>query len=91
MLRQRVLERDAKPNEQNSSTQPGSTIIVGQTQSQGKDHHLHQLLQPLLGVQHEAASMSDFDSALGGGLASSQYTRSPRVSQSDFEFSESYL
>jgi hypothetical protein len=50
--------------------------------TQGKDS--------LVIIQPDHTTTSDFDSAIGGGI-SSVYTRSSRASQSDIEFSESYL
>lgn len=85
-LRQRLIERGGDnistkslTNQTNADAQPTNTKNVSITQ--GKDSLF---VQP---TDHTIAS--DFDSAIGGGI--SVYTRSSRASQSDFEFSESYL
>lgn len=90
MLRQRFAEREAIKG---SSGQTITTTIQNASDAQkiaptslaitqGKTNTL-QVIQP------DPTTTSDFDSAYGGGVSS--YTRSSRASQSDFEFSESYL
>lgn len=95
MLRQRLIDRDASKggtggqtdaaaNSTSNNLATGTTTLAAPTTlalAQGKDS--------LNVVQADPATMSDFDSALGGGV--STYTRSSHASQSDFEFSESYL
>lgn len=84
LLRQRLIERGGDnistkslTNQTNPDPQQTKNLAI----TQGKDS--------LVVVQPEQTITSDFDSALGGGI--SVYTRSSRASQSDFEFSESYL
>lgn len=90
ILRQRLTEREAAAK--GNSGQTAQQVVAGETQlatattatsnlAQGKDA-LH-IIQP------DPITASDFDSAIGGGI--SIVTRSSRASQSDFEFSESYL
>lgn len=96
MLRQRLIDRGGDgtktggaPAQSNAETTTISQTAVTSlsitaatgTQQQGKD--------ALLVIQADPTTTSDFDSAIGGGI--SNYTRSSRASQSDFEFSESYL
>lgn len=86
ILRQRLADRDATTNK----TISGQTQIIEKNQTaastlaiaQGKNNTL-QVIQP------DQTTTLDFDSAYGGGISS--YTRSSRASQSDLEFSESYL
>lgn len=78
MLRQRLVDRDAAKGAQNDNTQTTAPTTLAITQ--GKDSLI---------VQADPTTTSDFDSAIGGGL--SIVTRSSRASQSDIEFSESYL
>lgn len=58
----------------------GNTLLVPTSITQGKD---------TLIVADFLTDAGTSDSAFGGGI--SIYTRSSRASQSDFEFSESYL
>lgn len=84
MLRQRLVERDsaAKGNSGHTAHLTTDTQLSAATNlAQGKD--------ALVIIQQDPITASDFDSAIGGGL--SIITRSSRASQSDFEFSESYL
>ena len=85
MLRQRLIDRDATKGGNADGQQATAHTTIGATASlaitQGKD--------ALVIIQPEATTTSDFDSAIGGAV--SLYTRSSRASQSDFEFSESYL
>lgn len=78
-----MVEREATTK--NSSGNAATTEIQLTTQAanlaQGKD--------ALIVIQPEPTTTSDFDSAIGGGL--SILTRSSRASQSDADFSESYL
>lgn len=64
----------------------GNTIT--NTNSGKTNNYLDAENAPLIVADGVTAS-SDFDSAIGGAV--SVYTRSSRASQSDFEFSESYL
>lgn len=80
LLRQRLAEREASNknssgNVENSDVNP--TAITPNI-AQGKD--------ALLIIQADPTITSDFDSAIGGGLSIVT-----RASQSDVEFSESYL
>lgn len=81
LLRLRIVERDTttKGQTQIVEIQTGAPTTLAITQ--GKDS--------LLVIQPDHTTTSDFDSAICGGL--SIYTRSSRASQSDIEFSESYL
>lgn len=80
MLRQRLVDRDAAKGAQSiESSQAVAPTTLAITQ--GKDS--------LTVIQGDPTTTSDFDSAIGGGL--SVNTRSSRASQSDLEFSESYL
>lgn len=87
MLRQRLIDRDAAKgvavtgHTANDATNSQLAAPTSLAITQGKDS--------LIVIQPDPATNSDFDSALGGGI--SIYTRSSRASQSDFEFSESYL
>lgn len=84
MLRQRIVERDAAAKSNSGHTAQLTTepqLTVTKNVGQGKD-------APVI-IQPDPITASDFDSAIGGGL--SIVTRSSRASQSDFEFSESYL
>lgn len=81
MLRQRLVDRDAAKgtgatNNDSQAVAPTTLAIT-----QGKDS--------LIVIQADPTTTSDFDSAIGGGLSIN--TRSSRASQSDIEFSESYL
>lgn len=82
MLRQRVVDRDATKgagatnNDSQTAAAPTTLAIT-----QGKDS--------LIVIQADPTTTSDFDSAIGGGLSIN--TRSSRASQSDIEFSDSYL
>lgn len=86
MLRQRLTERDtakgitgqtAQISSETHLTAPATLAIT-----QGKK-------DSLVVIQPDPTTTSDFDSAIGGAV--SILTRSSRASQSDFEFSESYL
>lgn len=82
MLRQRLVEREQaqKGNSGQATTSQTETHLSAPSTlaiTQGKD--------ALVVIQPEATTSSDFDSAIGG------LTRSSRASQSDVEFSESYL
>lgn len=79
MLRQRLVDRDAAKGAPNNDSQTVAPTTLAITQ--GKDS--------LIVIQADPTTTSDFDSAIGGGL--SIITRSSRASQSDIEFSESYL
>ncbi|GAB0089072.1 gamma-aminobutyric acid type B receptor subunit 1 [Sergentomyia squamirostris] len=80
LLRQRLVERDSgKGQTQDIDSQGGATSTAAVTQ--GKD--------TLVVIQPDPTTSSDFDSAIGGGF--STQTRSSRASQSDMDFSESYL
>lgn len=65
------------------------TNSSGDGQNLGKTLSITQGKESLVVVQPDHTTTSDFDSAIGGGI--SIYTRSSRASQSDIEFSESYL
>ncbi|XP_055710587.1 gamma-aminobutyric acid type B receptor subunit 1 isoform X2 [Phlebotomus papatasi] len=80
LLRQRLIERDSnKGQTQDTDIQGGAPTTTAITQ--GKD--------TLVVIQPDPTTSSDFDSAIGGGF--STQTRSSRASQSDMDFSESYL
>lgn len=84
MLRQRLTEREAAAKGNSGQTAQAATetqLTTPSNLAQGKD-------APLI-IQPDPITASDFDSAIGGGI--SIITRSSRASQSDFEFSESYL
>lgn len=66
--------------EKETSGKGGNTLLVPTAITQGKD---------TLIVADFITDAGTSDSAFGGGT--SVYTRSSRASQSDFEFSESYL
>lgn len=78
MLRQRLVDRDAAKGAPNNDSQAVAPTTLAITQ--GKDS--------LIVIQADPTTTSDFDSAIGG---LSINTRSSRASQSDIEFSESYL
>lgn len=82
LLRQQLAERDASTqnssgNVEHSDANVNPTAITPNI-AQGKD--------ALLIIQADPTTTSDFDSAIGGGLSIVT-----RASQSDVEFSESYL
>lgn len=84
MLRQRLVEREAAAKSNSGQTAQLATetqLIAATNLAQGKD--------ALIIIAPDPITASDFDSAIGGGL--SVMTRSSRASQSDVEFSESYL
>lgn len=84
MLRQRLAEREAAAKSSSGQTAQLTTetqLIAAKNLAQGKD--------ALIIIAPDPTTASDFDSAIGGGL--SLITRSSRASQSDMEFSESYL
>lgn len=82
MLRQRLAEREAAAKSNSGQTAQTETQLIAATNlAQGKD--------VLVIIAPDPITASDFDSAIGGGL--SIMTRSSRASQSDMEFSESYL
>lgn len=87
MLRQRLVERDsAKANSGQTAQLATETHLAAPTTlaiTQGKKK------DSLVVIQADPTTTSDFDSAIGGAV--SILTRSSRASQSDFEFSESYL
>lgn len=83
ILRQRVVERDTTTKGTSGQAQitETQTALASLAITQGKES--------LVVIQPDHTTTSDFDSAIGGGM--SFYTRSSHASQSDFEFSESYL
>lgn len=85
MLRQRLVEREAAGISSNSGQTAQMTtdtqLIAATNLAQGKD--------ALIIIASDPITTSDLDSAIGGGV--SMITRSSRASQSDMEFSESYL
>lgn len=91
LLRQRLAEREASGTAITvKGTSGQSTQLTNETQSSlAKGNSTAQGKDALIIIQPDPATVSDFDSAIGGGL--STLTRSSRASQSDFEFSESYL
>ncbi|CAO1348857.1 unnamed protein product [Diamesa tonsa] len=92
ILRQRLAERDVQKSDTQSNTQlhlPQTNVnntnsTIQQLGNQGKDGNL-------IVIQADHTTTSDFDSAICGGFSVSNCTRSSRASQSDIEFSESYL
>lgn len=89
LLRQRLAEREAAGTALSAKGTSGQTTqLANETQSSAKGNSA-QGKDALIVIQADPATVSDFDSAIGGGL--STLTRSSRASQSDFEFSESYL
>lgn len=83
LLRQRLTERESAAKGNSGQTAQATTetqLPAASNLAQGKDAP-H--------IQPDPITASDFDSAIGGGI--SIITRSSRASQSDFEFSESYL
>lgn len=92
ILRQRLAERDVQKSDTQSNTQlhlPQTNVnntnsTLQQLGNQGKDGNL-------IVIQADHTTTSDFDSAICGGFSVSNCTRSSRASQSDIEFSESYL
>lgn len=83
LLRQRLIEREASAKNSSGNVEQlnndGHTAAaVPLNLAQGKD--------ALVVIQPEPTTTSDFDSAIGGGLSIIT-----RASQSDVEFSESYL
>ncbi|XP_055682900.1 gamma-aminobutyric acid type B receptor subunit 1 [Lutzomyia longipalpis] len=80
ILRQRLSERDSTKGQTQDSDTQGSVPTTAAI-TQGKD--------TLVVIQPDPTTSSDFDSAIGGGF--STQTRSSRASQSDMDFSESYL
>lgn len=84
LLRQRLVEREAAAKSNSGQTAQLTTetqLIAATNLAQGKD--------ALIIIAPDPITASDFDSAIGGGF--SIMTRSSRASQSDVEFSESYL
>lgn len=84
LLRQRLAEREAAAKSNSGQTAQLTTetqLIAATNLAQGKD--------TLVIIAPDPTTTSDFDSAIGGGI--SIMTRSSRASQSDMEFSESYL
>lgn len=78
LLRQRLVDKDVgKASDAQTIAQSSPTPGL----PQGKES--------LNVIQPEHTTTSDFDSAIGGAI--SICTRSSRASQSDIEFSESYL
>lgn len=95
MLRQRLVERGDKPD---AATAAGSSANGGNSSggannnaslpnATSKSVSISQGKEPIIIIQPESTTASDFDSAIGGGL--SNYTRSSQ-SQSDVDLSESY-
>lgn len=93
MLRQRLVERGDKPD---AATDAGSGAVNGSNgnnaslptaTSNSKSVSISQGKEPIIIIQPESTTASDFDSAIGGGI--SNYTRSSQ-SQSDVDLSESY-
>lgn len=85
LLRQRLAEREAAAKSNSGQTAQLTTetqLIAAKNLAQGKDG-------AIVIIAPDPITTSDFDSAIGGGL--SIMTRSSRASQSDMEFSESYL
>lgn len=80
LLRQRLAEREAstKNSSGNLEHSDANPTAITPNIAQGKD--------ALLIIQADPTTTSDFDSAIGGGLSIVT-----RASQSDVEFSESYL
>lgn len=80
MLRQRLVEREAstKNSSGNGEHSDANPTAITPNIAQGKD--------ALIIIQADPTTTSDFDSAIGGGLSIVT-----RASQSDVEFSESYL
>lgn len=80
-MRQRLIEREAATKTSSGNVAQSSNEIqltaAASNAAQGKD--------ALIVIQAEATTISDFDSAIGGGLSIIT-----RASQSDVEFSESY-
>lgn len=82
MLRQRLVEREASTKSNSGNVEQlnsdAHSTALPTNLAQGKD--------ALAVIQPDATTTSDFDSAIGGGLSIVT-----RASQSDVEFSESYL
>lgn len=102
VLRQRLVERGDKPDavtttgtvagasNANGNGSGGSTNnnnAPTNATSNSKSVSISQGKEPIIIIQPESTTASDFDSAIGGGL--SNYTRSSQ-SQSDVDLSESY-
>lgn len=100
MLRQRLVEKGDKPDAATTSTAAGAsngntsnnnnaptTTNNNNGTSNSKSVSISQGKEPIIIIQPESTTASDFDSAIGGGL--SNYTRSSQ-SQSDVDLSESY-
>lgn len=82
LLRQRLVEREStSKNSSGSATQQTTEIQI-----QVAPTNLAQGKEALTVIQPEPTTTSDLDSAIGGGLSFVT-----RTSQSDVEFSESYL
>lgn len=102
VLRQRLVERGDKPDPPGTTT-TGAGAGAGAATSNGSNSNnnaslptaagnsksiaISQGKEPIIIIQPESTTASDFDSAIGGGL--SNYTRSSQ-SQSDVDLSESY-
>lgn len=70
----------------NNNNNTNSSLATGQGNN-SKSVSISQGKEPIIIIQPESTTASDFDSAIGGGL--SNYTRSSQ-SQSDVDLSESY-
>lgn len=100
-MRQKLVERGDKPDAVtaggssvnggsiagNGSNNNNSSNPSGAAAGNSKSVSISQGKEPIIIIQPESTTASDFDSAIGGGL--SNYTRSSQ-SQSDVDLSESY-